>query len=92
MSGLWRVPLKPKIANENYDTILLNQTDPGKPINSFYEIPITEQVIQYLHACDGSTTKEIRLKAIGRDNYTTWPGLTIKDDNKYYPKLEETTK
>ena len=57
-SGLWRVPLKPTIANENYDTILLNQTDPGKPINRLYEIPITEQVIWYLHACAGSTTKE----------------------------------
>ena len=28
MSGLWRVPLKPIIENEKYDTILLNRLDP----------------------------------------------------------------
>ena len=92
MSGLWRVPLKLTIKNEKYDTILLNRPYPVKPINSFYEIPITEQVIRHLHTCAGSTTKETWLKAIGLDNYTTWPGLTIKAANKYYPKLEETIK
>ena len=91
-SGQWRVPLKPTLENENYDTILLNWPDPGKSINNVYEITITEQVIQYLHVCDGSKTKETWLKAIGFGNYTTWIELTIKVTNKYYPESEETPK
>ena len=62
MSGLCRVPLKLTVENEKYDTILLNRPYPVKPINSFYEIPITEQVIRYLHAFAVSTTKETWLR------------------------------
>ena len=51
-----------------------------------------EQVIQYLHACTVSKTKETWLKAIGFGNYTKWTGLTIMDAKKYYPESQETPK
>ena len=40
-SGLWRAPLKPKVENENLDTVLINLPDPGKSINNVYELPRT---------------------------------------------------
>ena len=91
-SGLWRVPHKPTLEKKNYDTILLNKPDPGKPINNVYEIPIMEEVVWYLHTCSVSTTKETWHKSIGFSHYTTWSGLTIKATNKYDPKLEENMK
>ena len=92
MRGLWRVPIKTKLENNKYNTILLNRPDPVKTINNVYQIPITEQVIRHLHECAGYKTKGKWPKSIGFDNYTTWTGITIKATNKYYPKLEDTLK
>ena len=55
--GLWRVSLKPKVENENVDTMLLKFPDPGKSTNNIYELPRTKQSIKYLYACSGSPTK-----------------------------------
>ena len=70
-SGLWRVPLKTKVENENVDTMLLNRLDSGKYINNVYNLPRMEQAIKYLHACAGFPTNAIWLKAIRLGNYTT---------------------
>ena len=87
-SELWRVPLKHKVGNENMDTMLLNCPYPRKSINNVYEIPSTEQAINYPHACAGFPTKTTRLRSISLGNYTTWTGFTIKATNKYLPEYE----
>ena len=86
------MPSKPKVENENLDTMLLNHPDPRQPINNVYKLPITEHFIKYLHACDGFQTKEIWIKTTRLGNYTTWLQLTIKATNKYFPEVEETQK
>ena len=72
--------------------MLINRPDPRKSINNIYEITSTEQAIKYLHACYSLPKKSSCLKSIRLGNYTTWPGLTIKNRNKYLPEEEETQK
>ena len=56
-TGLWRVPLTPVMLDKKEDTILLDRPNPKHAINSAYELPSTEQLIRYLHACAGYPTK-----------------------------------
>ena len=91
-SGLWRVPLKSKVKNENVYTMRIKLPDPGRYINNVYETPSTEQYINYLHACTGFQKKATQIKATRLGNYTTWPVLTIKSMNKYLLESEETKK
>ena len=59
-------------------------------INNVYDIPSIEPTIRYLHAAAGFPTKRTRTKAIKSGNYLTWPFLTVKNVNKYFPESEET--
>ena len=77
-SVIWRLPLKPKLENQNIDTMLLNHPDPGQYINNLYELPSTGHTFKYLHACTRFPTKSTFLKSIKLINYNTWTGLTIK--------------
>ena len=45
-SGLWRVPLKEAVSNENEDTILIDRPDPSETMNNVYELPSTAQTIR----------------------------------------------
>jgi hypothetical protein len=55
-----------------------------------YKLPLTAEIIRYLHASAGFPTKTTWLKAIGAGNYVSWPGLTAKAFNKYFPESDET--
>jgi hypothetical protein len=95
-TGLWRVPLVNQIDNENTDTYLLSKNESNnianEIANNVYDLPSTEQAIRYLHACAGFPTKATWLKAIAKGFYSTWPLLTTKNVNKYFPESEETQK
>ena len=91
-SGLWRVLLKPMVINQNEDTILLDQPNPEHTVNIAYELPSTEQLIRYLHACVGYPTKETWVKAIISGNYVSWPGLNLNKVNKCYPEIDKNQK
>ena len=84
--------MKPVPLDEKTDTILLNRPTPTQEINSAYELPSTKQLIRYLHACAGYPTHETWVKAIRAGNYVSWPGLTVKKVNKFYPETDETPK
>jgi hypothetical protein len=95
-TGLWRVPLVNQINHENTDTYLLSKDESlniaNEIANNVYDLPSTEQAIRYLHACAGFPTKATWLKAIAAGFYSTWPLLTTKNVNKYFPESEETQK
>jgi hypothetical protein len=57
-----------------------------------HDLPSTEHVIKYIHAAAGFPAKSTWLKAINADFYVTWPMLTAKNVNKYFPESEETQK
>ena len=78
--------------DEKQDTILLDRPNPKHAIKSAYELPSTEQLTRYLHACAGYPMKETWVKAIRAGNYVSCPGLTVKKVNKYYPETDETPK
>ena len=86
------MPLKPVPLDEKTDTIMLNRTPPKQAINSAYELPSTEQLIRYLHACAGYPTHKTWVKDIRAGNYVSWPGLAVKKVNKFYPETDETPK
>ncbi len=49
-------------------------------------------MVQYLHACAGFPTKPSWIEAIKNRQYASWPGLTIKAADKYFPESKETMK
>ena len=57
-SGLWRIPLKDTILNENMDTIIIYQSNPGESISHIFELTSTENTIKYMHAAAGFMIKE----------------------------------
>jgi len=42
-SGLWRIPLKENVANENTDTLLIQRPMPNEAISHVFELPSTEK-------------------------------------------------
>jgi hypothetical protein len=91
-SGLWRIPLKENVANENTDTLLIQRPMPNEAISHVFELPSTEKTIAYYHAAAGFPTKETWISAVRAGNYNTWPMLTVKAIQKYYPETDETPK
>lgn len=77
-SGLWMIPLNP--------------TAQQQQANSAYHTTSKEDHVVFLHACGGYPVKSTWLKAIKRNNYTTWPGLTSELVVKHMPKSEQTIK
>ena len=71
---------------------MLNIPNPTHAISSAEELPSTEQLIRYLHACAGYPKRETCIKAIQEGNYVSWPGLTVKKVNKFYLETDETPK
>ena len=63
-SGLWRIPLKDTILNENMDTIIIDRPNPGEAILHIFELPSTENTIKYMHATAGFPVKETWIRAV----------------------------
>jgi hypothetical protein len=57
-----------------------------------YELPSTKEVVRFQHAALGFPTKATLLTAIHHKNLVTFPGLTSKNVNKFFPESDETQK
>ena len=77
------------MVNENVDTLIINRPDPKEAIAHYFELPSTEKMIAYFHACTGFPVKSTWISAVKVGNYCTWPGLSIKAVEKYVPKSDE---
>lgn len=64
----------------------------NETIHNVYELPLTEQVIQFLHAVLGFPTKCKLLAAIKNDHLTTFLGLTTSNVNRFCPESDEMQK
>jgi hypothetical protein len=60
--------------------------------NAIFDLPNSQQTLQYLHALAGFPVKETFLAAVQAGNYATWPGLTTTLIAKHFPELEEMQK
>ena len=89
-SGLWRVPIKEKVGNQNTDTPLLQRPATNKAVFIAHDLPSTEKMIRYLHAALGFPTKWTMLRAIKKGWLVGWPGLTVENVNKWFPESDET--
>jgi hypothetical protein len=80
-----------KPTGSNLWTVL---TDGDKPkreeANNVCDLPSTKEMIRYLHASAGHPVKDTWTKAIKAENFTTWPGLSVKAVHKYFPESDET--
>ena len=56
-----------------------------------YSIKCIPKLIKYLHALAEFPVKEMRIAAIAKGWYITWPGLTVDRVNKYLDPSEHTT-
>ena len=88
-SGLWRIPLSKAGPPQKQEYVLLPKGS-EEVINNVYELPSTEQVIRYLHACAGFPTKTTWIKAIWAGSYATWPHFTVTAVHKHFPESDET--
>ena len=84
LGRLWRVPLEPNVSPKQSQYVLLDKKV-QEDIANVYELPSTEKIIQYLHACAGFLTKPTWLKAIKGGNYASWPHLTGEAVRKHFP-------
>ena len=88
-TGMWRVPLQPNVVPTKSEFVLLPSST-EEAIANVYELPSTEQIIRYLHACAGYPTKSTWIKAIRGGNYASWPFITVDNVNKHFPESNET--
>ena len=105
-SGLWRIPLEEEITqtnvqNTNTQTVvtckapteLLRKAKNNEEFMcNLYELRKQPEIVRFLHAAAGFPTKRTWLKAIRKGFYSSWPGLTAKTVEKYFPESEETQK
>ena len=57
-----------------------------------YEPPSTKEVVRFLHAALGFTTKQTLLAAIRNNQLTSFPGLTTEAVSRHFPESDETQK
>ena len=79
--GKWQ-PCKPTKKNKKYH----------QQANSVYDLPSTEEAINWMHAVCGYLVKSTWIKAIKAGNYTGWMMLTERNAAKYYPETNKTPK
>jgi len=100
-STLWHIPLKKDGDDNNTETVIVDKPPteflPSRPppteaIFNVYEIKTQPELVRYFHAAAGFPTKPTWLNAIKKGFYTSWPGLTDKIVQKYFPESEETWK
>jgi hypothetical protein len=90
--GLWRVALKPSVTNVNTNTIAMDRPAPTEAVYNVYELPSTRELVTFLHAVLGYPTKATLIKVARRGFLTSFPGLTVKNINKFFPESVETQK
>ena len=68
-TGLWRIPLKARVTNENIDTLLIDRPNPEHAIGHVFKLPSTEKTVLCFHVAAGFPVKETWLKPIRAGNY-----------------------
>jgi len=81
-SGLWTTPLEPEASQPKVD----------EEINAVFDLPSAKETARWHHAAAGHPEKEPFLRAIGKGNYSTWPGLTYEMMSKHCPESVESKK
>jgi len=83
--GLWMVPIMDE---------LQSRSDPNvtEAAMGVYELPITKEVVRFLHAALGYPTQATLLTVAQHGNLVTFPGMTPQNISRHFPELEETQK
>ncbi len=72
-------------------TVFTDGNEPKrKEANNVYNLPSTKETIRYLHASAAHPVEDTWAKEAKAGNFTTWPGLSVKDVHKYFPESDET--
>ena len=91
LNSLYEVPQTATLLK--HISVFMNNSLPNKEtINHVYELPSIEPAIRYLHGAAGFPTKRTWLQAIRKGNYLSWPLVSVKNVNKFFPESEETQK
>ncbi len=100
-ANLYRIPLIPIFLNNNTITVLVckpptkflpDHPPPTDTVHNVYKLKTQPELVWYLHAAAGFSTKPTWLAAIKTSIFESWLGLTIKAVTKYHPEYEETMK
>ncbi len=83
--GLWMVSIVD-------DPTISPSIDIAETAMSVYELPSTNEVVQFLHAALGHPTRATLLTSTQHGNLVTFPGMTPENISQHFPKLDETQK
>jgi hypothetical protein len=83
--GLWMVP----VTNE---TTISQNIDVAETAMSVYDLPNTKEVVRFLHAALGTSTRAKLLTAAQHGNLVTFPGMTPENVSRHFPESDETQK
>ena len=89
--GLWDIPFPMKHLSQAIKSTITNQHHHTLNVITQKNQP-TKHLIQYLHATLGSPSKSTLLHAIRNNHLIGWPGLTVKNVNKYLNATPATAK
>ena len=104
-SGLQRIPLEDEITEDNVQnpnkqtivtskepTEILQHKHQDDSMCNFFELRKQPEIVRFLHVAAGFLTKRTWLKVIKKGFHSSWPGLTARAAEKYFPEAEETQK
>jgi hypothetical protein len=74
------------------DPTISPSIDIAETAMSVYELPSTNEVVQFLHAALGHPTRATLLTSTQHGNLVTFPGMTPENISQHFPKLDETQK
>ncbi|KAL7542018.1 hypothetical protein ACHAWF_007069, partial [Thalassiosira exigua] len=92
-SGLWRVPMVDGLADDCWtEGQKVEHVLPKEQVNNLFNLPSTEQRVDYIHACLGFPTKAAMLSATRAGRLLTIPFATVANINEFYPETNEMPK
>ena len=75
--------------------MLISIPPPSKPVETVknvYELRTQREMVLYYHVAAGFPVKATWMKAIGNNQYSSWPGLTVEAVERHFPESLETQK
>eukprot|EP00984_Skeletonema_dohrnii_P011431 scaffold4568_cov78-Skeletonema_dohrnii-CCMP3373.AAC.1 len=90
--GRFKIPLVPAKGTHRPRVPTKDECAKFEEAQNVYDLPSVEEAIKWLHASCGFPAKRTWIKAIKKGNFASWPLLSAKRVEKYFPETKETPK
>ena len=76
--------------NEKTMLVTVPPPKPAEIVQNVYELRTQREMVLYYHEAAGFPMKATWIKAIGNNQYSSWPGLTVEAVERHFPESLET--